>query len=164
MMLAMKLDDGKVRVVEADLDNHSHAAGVVACIDAYALHPMGGATPLPEDVKAGLIPGLKAHPAKLVLLALHAQEPVGVAVCFFGFSTFAARPRLNVHDLSVLPAYRGRGIGRSLLETVIDCARKRGCCGVTLEVRADNEPAKHLYKALGFSDWLAPLAFWERKL
>jgi len=160
----MKLDDASLRVVEADLDNNAHAAGVIACIDAYATDPMGGATPLPEDVRAGLIPGLKAYPARLVLLALREDEPVGVAVCFFGFSTFAARPRLNVHDLSVLPAYRGRGIGRRLLETAIDCARRRGCCGVTLEVRADNAPAKHLYKSLGFSDWLVPLAFWECKL
>ena len=159
-----KMDNEKIQVVEADLDNDFHAAGVVACIDAYASHPMGGAAPLPEDVKLGLIPGLKAHPAKLVLLALRAQEPVGVAVCFFGFSTFAAKPRLNVHDLSVLPAYRGQGIGRSMLEAVIDRARQGGCCSVTLEVRADNEPAKHLYKSLGFSDWLAPLAFWECKI
>lgn len=44
----------------------------------------------------------------LVLLAFVEDEPVGVAVCFFELSTFKTRPLLNIHDLAVLPQYRGR--------------------------------------------------------
>jgi len=39
-------------------------------------------------------------------------------VCFRGFSTFAAAPLINVHDLAVVPGFRGQGIGRRLLEAV----------------------------------------------
>ena len=46
------------------------------------------------------------------------DNPVGAAVCFIGFSTFAAKPLINIHDFVVLPAARGKGVGRRLLEAV----------------------------------------------
>ncbi|TVQ88478.1 MAG: GNAT family N-acetyltransferase [Chromatiaceae bacterium] len=75
---------------------------------------------------------------------------VGVAVCFTGFSTFQARGLLNLHDLALLPAWRGRGIGRRLLAAVEAIARARGYCKITLEVRGDNAPARALYASAGF--------------
>jgi ribosomal protein S18 acetylase RimI-like enzyme len=157
-------ENKQVEIVEGNLDDPMHAAAVVACVDAYARDPMGGGEPLPEAVKSKLVAGLKAHPGSLVLLAFCGREAVGIAVCFYGFSTFTAKPRLNVHDLAVLPGCRDQGIGRQLLEAVIETARARGCSGVTLEVRIDNERAKNLYRSLGFDDSPAPMAFWERKL
>jgi ribosomal protein S18 acetylase RimI-like enzyme len=77
-------------------------------------------------------------------------EPVGVAVCITGFSTFRARALTNVHDLAVVPGWRGRGIGRRLLAAVEDLARERGHCKITLEVREDNPAAMALYRRLGF--------------
>jgi len=88
-------------------------------------------------------------PGRLVLLAFEGDRPVGVAVCFPGFSTFQARPLINIHDLAVLPGSRGRGVGRALLGAVEDEAHRRGCCKLTLEVRQDN-PAARLYRALGY--------------
>jgi ribosomal protein S18 acetylase RimI-like enzyme len=79
------------------------------------------------------------------------ETAVGIATCFLGFSTFAARPLINVHDLAVLPEHRGRGIGRGLLEAVEHCARERGCAKVTLEVQENNSPARRLYKRMGFA-------------
>jgi len=72
-----------------------------------------------------------------------------LAVCFTGFSTFRARALYNIHDLAVLPAWRGRGVGRRLLRAVEAQARERGYCKITLEVRADN-PAAGLYRQLGY--------------
>ena len=37
------------------------------------------------------------------------DKPVGLATTFEGFSTFAAKPLINIHDIAVLPDYRGRG-------------------------------------------------------
>lgn len=151
-------------IIEADLKNPVHQTGIVECIDAYAKHEMGGQRPLTTEAKAAMVPGLERSPSKLILLALSGASVVGVAVCFMGFSTFSAKPRLNLHDLSVLPEFRGKGVGRKLLEGVIGRATELGCSAVTLEVRKDNENARHLYRSVGFSDWLSPLEFWERKL
>jgi GNAT superfamily N-acetyltransferase len=89
-----------------------------------------------------------------VLLAFDGDEPVGIATCFFGFSTFAARPLLNVHDLAVVPARRGDGIGRALLAAAEERARAAGCCKLTLEVQDDNHRARAVYARFGFTDYV----------
>ncbi|HLU65311.1 MAG TPA: GNAT family N-acetyltransferase [Kofleriaceae bacterium] len=141
----------EVDIVEADLGREDHARAVVALTDAYARDPMGNGAPLPEEIKAALVPGLRRHPTTLVFLALRGDEPVGIATCFLGFSTFAARPLVNVHDLAVLPATRGQGVGRRLLAAVEARARALGCCKVTLEVLENNTRARRLYESAGFA-------------
>jgi GNAT superfamily N-acetyltransferase len=120
-----------VEIVEADLDSADHQKAVLDLIDAYAMDPMGNGGPLPKHVKNVLIPGLKKHPTTLIFIAYAHHEAIGIAVCFIGFSTFAARPLINVHDLAVLPAYRRCGAGRMLLAAVERKARTLGCCKVT---------------------------------
>jgi ribosomal protein S18 acetylase RimI-like enzyme len=71
-------------------------------------------------------------------------------VAFTGFSTFHARPLLNIHDLAVLPGLRGGGVGRALLSSAEQYARANGYCKLTLEVQEDNTPAMHLYERFGF--------------
>ena len=141
-----------IEIRDADLADPRHAAAVIEMIDAYANDPFGGGEPLPADVRARLVPGLRAHPTTLVLLAFADERPVGVAVCFFGFSTFQGRPLLNVHDLAVLPEHRGQRIGRALLAGVEERARARGCCKLTLEVLEENARARALYASFGFTD------------
>ncbi|MDA8746099.1 GNAT family N-acetyltransferase, partial [Rubripirellula amarantea] len=94
------------------------------------------------------------HPASLVLLASVDEQIVGTATCFLGFSTFQARPLLNVHDLAVIPEYRGQGIGRALLACAEASALKRGCCKLTLEVQDDNPKARGLYISFGFREFV----------
>ena len=145
----------KVEIVEADLSSERVIASVVDGIDAYARDPMGGGAPLPEDVRARLGPDLRAHAARgvaTVLLALRDGEAVGIAVCFVGYSTFRARPLLNLHDLAVRSGARGTGAGQALLAAVAVKARALGCCKVTLEVREDNGAARRLYERTGFVD------------
>jgi ribosomal protein S18 acetylase RimI-like enzyme len=138
-------------IVEADLARHDHQDAVRALIAAYANDPMGNGGPLPADVMERLIPGLQRHPTTLILLAYVDGEPAGIATCFVGFSTFYARPLVNIHDLAILPAFRGQGVGRRLLEGVLDKAKKLGCCKVTLEVHEANTRAKQIYEAAGFA-------------
>jgi ribosomal protein S18 acetylase RimI-like enzyme len=113
---------------------------------------MGNGRPLPPDVLARLIPGLREHPTTIIFLAYVDETAVGIATCFLGFSTFAARPLINIHDLAVLPEHRGEGIGRSLLEAVERKARALGCAKVTLEVQEHNVLARRLYEAAGFAN------------
>jgi GNAT superfamily N-acetyltransferase len=139
-----------VRIVEADLADERHQQAVVDLIAAYAMDPMGNGGPLPASVLDALIEGLRAHPTTLIFLAYAGQEAVGIAICFVGFSTFAARPLVNIHDLSVKAGWRGRGIGRALLEAVEQRARSLGCAKLTLEVGDRNLRARRTYAAVGF--------------
>jgi ribosomal protein S18 acetylase RimI-like enzyme len=156
-------------VMEADLADPTHQQAVLQLVNAYARDPMGNGRDLPEDVRHRLIPGLRKHPTALIVLAFHDEAPVGIAVCFLGFSTFAARPLLNIHDLAVIPEYRRRGVGRQLLERVEAKARELGCCKLTLEVREDNHPARNLYRQVGFANMEyaggeTPVRFLEKQL
>ena len=117
---------------------------------AYALEPTGNGGPLPGEVLDRLVAGLRAHPTTIVFLGFAAGEPVGIATCFLGFSTFYAQPLLNIHDVAVLPTHRGGGVGRALLEAVEHKAQALGCCKVTLEVQENNWRARQVYERAGF--------------
>ena len=92
-------------VTLADYRNARDAADVVALLDAYARDPMGGGAPLADDVKARLPGDLAANPQAFSLLARLDDRAVGLANCFMGYSTFAAAPLVNIHDLAVLPGH-----------------------------------------------------------
>jgi ribosomal protein S18 acetylase RimI-like enzyme len=139
-----------LQFVRADLANPQHAAAIVALLDHYAQHAMGQGRPLDSDVRSRLIVGLREHPGTHVVLALAGDEPLGVAICFLGFSTFQARPLLNIHDFVIHEKVRGQGVGRAMMEEVVALARELGCCKVTLEVRVDNHAALALYRQCGF--------------
>jgi GNAT superfamily N-acetyltransferase len=141
----------KVEILEADLNREDHQRDVVAMTAAYAMDGMGNGEPLPGDVLERLIPGLREQPMALILLAYLDGQVIGIATCFRGFSTFAAKPLYNIHDLAVLPAFRGHGIGSLLLEAVAGKARERGCCKVTLEVLENNTRARRIYHNAGFA-------------
>ncbi len=142
-----------IEIREANLADEAHAAGLLSVLDRYAVSEMGGGAPLSDDVRRRLVPALREQTQALVLLAFSGADVVGIATCFFGFSTFSARPLLNVHDLAVLPDFQGRGIGRALLVAAEERARSRGCAKLTLEVREDNAPARGLYHERGFRDF-----------
>jgi len=139
-----------IRIVEADLSLAPHKEAVLAMVDAYSRDPMGNGKPLDSDVRARLIRGLQEHPTTLIYLAFDEDNPVGAALCFIGFSTFAAKPLINIHDFVVLPAVRGKCVGRRLLEAVEKKARELGCCKLTLEVMDNNHQALRMYQAAGF--------------
>jgi len=117
---AERPNDGKLRpiplvdIVEADLSCVKHQTAIVELVNAYAMDAMGNGQPLPAEVRGALIPGLQNHPTTIVFLAYREGQPVGIAVCFRGFSTFAARPLINIHDLAILPEFRGQKIGPKL--------------------------------------------------
>ncbi len=159
----------RVEIVEAKLDRADHAQSIVDLTNAYALDPIGGGKALSDDVHDALISGLRAHPTTLVLLAYLDGEAVGLATCFWGFSTFAARPLLNLHDLAVLPKFRGLGVGRALLQAVEARARQRGCAKLTLEVREKNVRARGVYESEGYvqsgsGEELGPDLFYVKRL
>lgn len=120
--------------------------------DAYARDAMGGGEGLSAHARQHLPAALGRHPGLFALIAERDGEAVGHALCVLGFSSFYAAPVCNLHDLSVLPAARGLGLGKALLQAVEQAAALRGCAKVTLEVRADNPIGRQLYLGQGFAE------------
>ncbi|MGA8260382.1 MAG: GNAT family N-acetyltransferase [Arenicellales bacterium] len=158
-----------IEVIDADLSQAGHADIVVRLMDEYARDPMGGGKALPGHVRRNLVVELRKRETAHVIIGLVDGEAAGLAVCFEGFSTFACRPLLNIHDVVVSARHRGKGVSRRMLERAEAIARELGCCKLTLEVLEGNTVAQAAYRAVGFAGYeLDPTSgkalFWEKKL
>lgn len=142
-----------LKLIIADYDNAAHADSVVSLLNAYAEDPLGGGEALPNFTKDNLVAALKEFPGAFSVLAFDGDEPVGLANCFQGFSTFACRPLINIHDLMVVSSARRKGVSQSLLAFVEQEAIQRRCCKVTLEVLSGNKKARGAYEKAGFKDY-----------
>ena len=81
---------------------------------------------------------------------------MGFALYFHNFSTFLARRGIYLEDLFVVPAARGRGYGKALLQHVARLAVERGCGRFEWSVLDWNQPAIDFYQAMGaevLPDW-----------
>lgn len=58
--------------------------------------------------------------------------------------------RWQIANVAVAKPYRGRGIGRALMEASLDHIRRERGVWAVLQVRENNPPAVHLYRSLGF--------------
>ncbi|KFZ30905.1 GNAT family acetyltransferase [Pseudidiomarina salinarum] len=158
-----------LEITLADYQNPKHRQAVVTMLDDYARDPMGGGTALPEATRQNLVDEMAKRDHVFSLLAFVDDEPVGLANCVEGFSTFAAKPVMNIHDIAVTKAFRGQGIAKRLLEEVATLAQFRGCCKLTLEVLQGNEPAKLAYEKFGFAPYqleeaMGKAEFWQKSL
>jgi mycothiol synthase len=85
---------------------------------------------------------------RLLLLAEHDDDVVGIAVCRAG--ALGSPEDGWIRDLAVLPAWRRKGIGMALLRTALDAFRRRGLTGAALEVDdVTLEGAVALYRRAG---------------
>lgn len=143
----------KILVKKVDYLNTADAAALVGLLDMYAQDPMGGSEPLDVAVKARLCTDLANHPGAISWIAYVDQKPAGLLNAFMGYSTFKARPLMNVHDIAVDPAYRGQGVGQALLDALQRHAQEKGCCKLTLEVLSGNHVAQRSYQHFGFEQY-----------
>jgi GNAT superfamily N-acetyltransferase len=84
-----------------------------------------------------------------VLIGEEDGVPVGFALYFHNFSTFAGRPGIYLEDLFVLDEHRGKGYGKALLTALARIAVERNCSRLEWSVLDWNEPAIGFYKSLG---------------
>ncbi|MDB5939262.1 MAG: GCN5-related N-acetyltransferase [Polaromonas sp.] len=150
---AVESNPSRLHVFQADYRNPVHADAVVCLLDAYAQDPAGGGEALGTFARANLVKELAARPQAFSVLAFAGDEPVGLVNCIEGFSTFACRPLVNIHDVAVLPGHRGRRVAERMLALVQDIARERGACKLTLEVLSGNASAVRLYERVGFAGY-----------
>jgi ribosomal protein S18 acetylase RimI-like enzyme len=76
-----------------------------------------------------------------------------------GFAQLRFRPwvysdglHAYLEELYVVPASRGEGLGRILLEVAIETARDQGATHMELGTSEDDAAARHLYEAAGFTN------------
>ena len=154
----------KVKITECDYTNTDHLNAIGDLLNAYIADDMGGGEQLTALKKLHLVEALNQHPTSIVLLAETAGVFCGLLIAFENFSTFTVSPMINIHDLIVLPEYRGRGIARQLLQAVVEVGKLKNCSRITLEVRKDNTVAQHLYTDMEFSETEPPMYYWRKNL
>ena len=137
-----------------DLSDADQALIWLDLLDHYASDPMGGGDGLSEYAKLNLVGAMREVPGFHGALAWLDGQAVGLIDCFAGFSTFAAKPLLNVHDIVVRADRRGQGIGRALLAWAEQRAAELGCCKLTLEVLSNNHGAMACYERAGYMPYV----------
>jgi GNAT superfamily N-acetyltransferase len=148
----------RIVVRAANLASEKDASALLDLLNHYAQDPMGGGQALSDATLENLIARLKLLTNFHAALAWTGEEDqaqaVGLINCLIGFSTFAATPLLNVHDLVVRADHRGKGIGSALLGHAERLARDLGCCKMTLEVLSENTIAQRSYVRVGFRPYV----------
>lgn len=76
-------------------------------------------------------------------------EPVGMAVYFYNYSTWLAKPGLYLEDLYVSPEFRGKGAGKLLLKKMAQIALEQGCGRFEWSCLDWNTPSREFYESIG---------------
>lgn len=82
--------------------------------------------------------------------------PVGHAIFFYNYSTFLAKPGVYLEDLYVQPHARGKGVGKALLNYLVQYAHDNDFGRLEWTVLDWNQPAIDFYEAFGATvmpDW-----------
>jgi ribosomal protein S18 acetylase RimI-like enzyme len=143
----------KIETVKVDYQDQTQVKELISLLNSYALDPMGGAKALSNDVQQRLLTELPAQTNMFSILVRVDGKSVGFCNCLWGFSTFAAQPLVNIHDLALLPEYRGQSLSRNLLQAVVEEAEIGGAVKVTLEVLGNNHIAQQAYRGFGFAPY-----------
>jgi len=158
----------KIEVLIADYLNNQHAEDLGYLLNSYAEDPMGGATPLPDNIKTNLANELSKRPHAMSIICYVDNKPAGLINTFEVFSTFKCQPLINIHDIVVVKEYRGLGISQLMLTKVEKIAKDKGCCKITLEVLEGNEIARKSYIKFGFDGYeldpqMGKALFWQKE-
>jgi ribosomal protein S18 acetylase RimI-like enzyme len=88
----------------------------------------------------------------VVLVAERDGSAVGFTQLYPMYSSVRTTRTWILNDLYVDAAARRRGVARALLDAAVAFAREDGAHGISLETARDNEPARSLYRAAGWSE------------
>ncbi|NIA14368.1 MAG: ribosomal protein S18-alanine N-acetyltransferase [Nitrospiraceae bacterium] len=101
----------------------------------------------------------EAYPEPWTIGMFH-QDAVSPSACFYvahldgqlvGYvGMWVVIDEAHITSVTVHQAYRRRGLGRMLLEYILNVARHLGLSHATLEVRETNIAAQRLYYSMGF--------------
>lgn len=87
-----------------------------------------------------------------MIFLLGGPGPDGFAQISFRPTIWADEPICYLEELYVVPDRRGEGIGRAIMNAVLDLAREREAAGMELVTGEDDTAARALYESLGFAN------------
>jgi GNAT superfamily N-acetyltransferase len=126
---------------------------LLSFIKSMAAYEKLTVTATEESLRASLF---REAPAAHVLFAFVKGDPIAYATYFFTFATMVGKRGLWLDDLFVIPAFRGKGIGRAVMAYFADIAIQHQCGRFEWMVLDWNESAIGFYKSLGaniLTDW-----------
>lgn len=139
------MSEGKVEIRRAGAEDAAEIARLLHDFNAEFEEPTPGVAALTEYSRRLLEEG-----EMTVLLA--GAGPDGIALLRFRPSVWTGGLEAHLQELYVVPALRGRGIGRALLEATIGAARDAGAAGIDLNTGETDIAARALYESMGFSN------------
>ena len=77
------------------------------------------------------------------------DKPVGMALYYYAFSTFIAKPTLHLEDFFIEKEYRGFGYGKKVLAWLAKEALENRCARFEWNCLEWNKPSMRFYEALG---------------
>ncbi|AXX91924.1 GNAT family N-acetyltransferase [Malaciobacter molluscorum LMG 25693] len=92
-----------------------------------------------------------------VLIAEYNNEPVGMALYFYNYSTWEGKNGIYLEDLFVTDKYRGIGAGKALLKQLAKIAVEKDCKRVEWQVLDWNKPSIDFYDSIGangLTEWI----------
>jgi len=126
------------------LAEYERLAHEVVATEAQIRESLFGAKPHAEAVIARALSRRSGEASEA-----DGSEAVGFAVWFHSYATFLGQRGLYLEDLFVLPAWRGRGVGRALIRHLAGVAIERGCGRMEWSVLDWNDPAIGFYRSIG---------------
>jgi ribosomal protein S18 acetylase RimI-like enzyme len=112
---------------------------------------LGWVEPPSYEEIAALLAGL-VEPEAALRVAYQADRVVGLGY-WRRYARPTHRPHANLERIAVESTAQGAGVGRAIVVSLIEAADRVGVEVLTLDVRADNASARHLYEALGFVEY-----------
>jgi ribosomal protein S18 acetylase RimI-like enzyme len=161
MLVSMDAPAERVRVADT-----ASAEEVAELLDRFQVEydePSPGAHVLAGRVRDHIGRGLS-------VFLLAGPPRVGVAQLRFREWLFTGEPICYVEELYVVPARRGQGHGRALMETAMEVARQHGATTIELTTATSDTAACALYERLGFTnlekagDPRTQMLYYEREL
>lgn len=141
------------RATSADLPRIGHLGALLVKehYDFDTLRFLAPKNRTPADYASFMISQLD-KPDVAVLVADDNGDVIGYSYAAVeGYDYMSLRgPAGVVHDVIVEPEYRGRGVGRVLLEATLELLKSRGVPRVVLTTAEQNEPAHRLFESVGF--------------
>jgi len=104
-----------------------------------------------------------------ITVLLAGEGPDGLALLRFRPGIWSPGLEAYLQELYVIPPRRGQGIGRALMEAVIELCRERGADGIDLNTGETDTAARALYESMGFTNREGapdgpPMLFYEREI
>ena len=109
-------------------------------------------TPAPSALAERIRQLLEGGDTLILLAGDVPGGPDGLAVLRFRAAIWSAGLECYLAELYVVPASRGHGLGRALMEAALHQARSRGADTMDIGVDEPDRAARHLYESLGFTN------------